>query len=168
MTRTVVRWRWSIDGVALAVAAGMGVALLAGCRAPAEVLAPPEIRYGEDVCAECNMIISEPRFAAGLVAEVDGRTQTLAFDDIGDLLAYQVKHADLKVLRRYVHDYDTEAWLPAEQATYVKSGAIQSPMGHGLAAFTASARATAFAREAGGEVQTWDSLSRADGAGTQP
>ena len=38
--------------------------LLAACAQGATELNPPEIRYGEDVCADCNMIISDPRFAS--------------------------------------------------------------------------------------------------------
>jgi copper chaperone NosL len=84
------------------------------------------------------------------------------------LLAYEGKQPGLVVLRRYVHDYDTEDWLPAEQATFVRSSAIRSPMGHGLAAFAAAERGAAFAKEVDGEVLTWDVLSPADGGGTQP
>jgi copper chaperone NosL len=147
------------------VVTGLG---LAACGRAPDPLAPPEIRYGEDVCAECNMIISERRFAAGMVIEQGGRSEALAFDDVGDLLAYEGKQPGLVVLRRYVHDYDTEEWLPAEQATFVQSSAIRSPMGHGLAAFAARDRAAAFAKELGGKVLTWDVLSPADGGGTQP
>ncbi len=38
--------------------------LAAGCAQGTAEIKPPEIRYGEDVCVECKMIISDPRFAA--------------------------------------------------------------------------------------------------------
>ncbi|MCB0082360.1 MAG: hypothetical protein KDE47_15580, partial [Caldilineaceae bacterium] len=31
---------------------------------------PPAIRYGEDACAECNMIINDVRYAAGYAYEI--------------------------------------------------------------------------------------------------
>ena len=148
----------------LACVLGFGAGVAAGCGPAPDPLAPPEIRYGEDVCVECNMIISEPRFAAGLVVGAAEGSQGLAFDDIGDMLAYTRKHSDQEVLRRYVHDYETEAWLPAEGATFVRSDEILTPMGHGLAAFADSARAAAVAAENGGQVLTYAELARAEGA----
>ncbi|MEZ4676418.1 MAG: hypothetical protein R2932_19510 [Caldilineaceae bacterium] len=56
---------------------------------------PPEILYGEDVCDQCNMIISDERFAAGLVVELEpGEFEHRIFDDIGDLLAYEKAHGE--------------------------------------------------------------------------
>ena len=63
--------------------------LLAACAQGTTELKPPEIRYGEDVCADCNMIISDPRFATAYAYEVGpGRYQSALFDDLGDMLIY--------------------------------------------------------------------------------
>ena len=68
-------------------------ALLAACAQGTTELAPPDIRYGEDVCVECNMIISDERFASAIGYEVaPGRYETASFDDIGDMLDYAAKH----------------------------------------------------------------------------
>jgi copper chaperone NosL len=151
--------------LALAVAPPFG---LAACGPAADPLAPPDIRYGEDVCAECGMIISEPRYAAGLVAEVGGRTEARAFDDIGDLFDHAARHPELSILRWYVHDHDSLAWLDAREATFVRSDTIASPMGHGLAAFADGAAARRLADATGGELLTFDALARAHGAGHTP
>ena len=37
---------------------------LAACGGGADTTQPPEILYGQDVCDECDMIISEEKFAA--------------------------------------------------------------------------------------------------------
>lgn len=153
-------WIKSARAVLVALAA---LAVPAGCGPAPDPLAPPEIRYGEDVCAQCNMIISEPRFAAGLVVAVDGEPTALAFDDVGELVAYEAEHPDQEVLRRYVHDFETESWLAAEEATFVRSVDIRSPMGHGLAAFTAAGRAAEVAAETGGQALSYAEMVRAVG-----
>ena len=43
----------------------------AGC-ADRSADGPPVVHYGQDVCAACNMIVSEERFAAALVVKTDG------------------------------------------------------------------------------------------------
>lgn len=142
------------------------LALGSACGPARDPLAPPDIRYGEDLCAECGMIISEPRFAAGLVAEVAGQTEALAFDDIGDMLMYSAAHPALTIRRRYVHDYTSGDWLAAETATYVQSEALLTPMGHGLAAFADRAQAEELAGASGGKVVSFDELVRQHGVST--
>lgn len=141
----------------------LGGLLLGGCSRGQTEIAPPEIHYGEDVCAACNMIISDPRFAAGYVVErKPGRYESLAFDDIGDMLTHQDAAAatatDVKIVAWYVHDYASEEWLDATVATYVVSAAIMTPMGHGVAAFASQAAAQEMAAAQDGEVFTWPEL----------
>src|SRR5690606_24886016 len=60
----------------------------------------PEVRFGQAECAHCGMLVSDPRFAAAIVAEIDGRRQDLAFDDIGDMVRYERTPREMKVLGR--------------------------------------------------------------------
>jgi copper chaperone NosL len=148
---------------ALVLAFGLG---LAGCGGGGDPLAPPEIVYGEDICDACGMIIMDPRFAAALVVEVGGRPEPRKFDDIGDLVAYQHDHPALPVLRAYVHDYDTEEWLVAEEASFVRTAELVTPMDHGLAAFGSGERAAAFASETAGSVLSYADLLESDAVHT--
>lgn len=133
--------------------------LLAACRRGATEAAPPAIRYGEDPCTECNMIISDPRYAAGYAYEIaPGRYESLAFDDIGDLLVHMAKHPEHKIVAWYVHDYTTEEWLDATTAYYVRSDEIHSPMGHGLAAHATRDAAEALAQSKSGVILDWQGL----------
>lgn len=133
--------------------------LLGGCARGQIEIAPPEIHYGEDVCAACNMIISDPRFAAGYAVELKpGRYDSLAFDDIGDMLTHQEAAADAKIVAWYVHDYTSEEWLDATAAYFVVSAAIMTPMGHGVAAFAAQQAAQEMAAAHDGELFTWPEL----------
>lgn len=130
-----------------------------GCAEGSTTIVPPEIRYGEDLCAECNMVISDPRFAAGYVYEVsEGRYQSLAFDDIGDLLVHMDKHPAHKIVAWYVHDYQSAEWLDATTAYYVVGEQIRSPMNHGIAAHATEAAATAMAANLAGEMMDWATL----------
>ena len=71
----------------------LAVVLLAACTGGPATPAPAEIRYGETQCANCGMIINEPKFASSLAYEESaGRYKSLAFDDIGDMLAHMQKH----------------------------------------------------------------------------
>jgi len=137
----------------------IGALLLAACARGAAIVQPPEIRYGEDLCTECNMIISDPRYAAGYGYEIAaGRYESLAFDDIGDLLVHLEKHPERKIVAWYVHDYTTEEWLDATVAYYVVSDQILSPMGHGIAAHATRAAAEAMEQAKAGRVLDWNGL----------
>jgi copper chaperone NosL len=132
-------------------------ALLTGCSNKAEASGPPEISYGRDICIECNMIISEPRFAAAYRLD-DGDTKS--FDGIGEL----VKHAQLnnefnRIAFAWVHDFNTEDWILAKEAIYVAGPEIVTPMGHGIVAFTTDSDAQQFAADVSGHVMSWDEIA---------
>lgn len=124
---------------------------LVSCGGSVDTSQPPEIVYGEDICAECGMIISEPRFAAAFYT-ADGNAK--AFDDIGGMCIHLAKHEE-QVVSYWVHDYDTEKWIAAEEASYVMSADIYTPMAFGVVAFTDNARADAFAGEFAGMRMTF-------------
>ena len=127
--------------------------LLSACQST-DVSQPPEIRYGEDVCEECKMIISEPRFAAAYYTP-DGTARH--FDDLSGMCIYHNKHEE-EVATFWVHDYDTEEWIDAKEATYVMSEEIHTPMGYGVVAFAETDRAEALAAESSGMLMTFDQV----------
>jgi len=130
--------------------------ILGACARGDPQIKPAEIHYGQDACAECNMIISDPRFAASYAYEMsEGRYASLAFDDIGDMLMHAQKHPEHKIVGWYVHDYQSKEWLDATQAFYVFAEGIRSPMGHGLAAHTTREAAQQMADALNGSVLDW-------------
>lgn len=129
-------------------------AVLAGCQSEPALDQPPEIVYGEDVCDQCNMIISEPRFAAAYYLP-DGTARL--FDDIGNMGLYHAQHHE-DVATFWVHDYDTEEWLDARQAFFVRSDMLRTPMGHGVVAFADRANADALAAEHEAMVMSFEEL----------
>lgn len=138
----------------------LAILLLVACGSEIDFDAPPDIVYGEDVCERCSMIINEARYAAAYVTE-DG--QAHRFDDIGGMLAYNAELAD-DVVVFWVHDFDSEEWLRADEAHYVK-GDHMTPMGFGIIAFAGRDRAAAWAAEQGGMVMAFDELLNTDQVG---
>jgi copper chaperone NosL len=110
------------------------LSLLSGCsHQPTDP--PPRVRYGQDECAFCGMIISDERFAAALRVNEKGEIRDLLFDDIGDMIDYEKANPGIAVVHRFVHDLSTRRWIDAQAATYSHSDQLQTPMGSGIAAF---------------------------------
>lgn len=129
--------------------------LLTACAAQDSGPQPPAITYGQDICDECGMLISEPKFAA---ATLDLNGNAHKFDDIGGMLLYHMDHPESQVKAYFVHDYNTQTWLRGETAVYVRSADIQSPMRDGIAAFADRASAENFAARVQGTLYEFDEL----------
>lgn len=127
--------------------------ILSSCGSEPDFSQPPEIRYGEDACERCYMIINEARYAAAYMTP-DGESRL--FDDIGGMLAhYEEPAEDVAVF--WVHDFETEAWLKADQAYFVESDHL-TPMGYGIVAFAEESRAETWAAEHEAQVVSFSSL----------
>ena len=138
----------------LVLIAAIVMVVFSGCSSGPDLEDPPDIRYGEDVCDRCVMIINEAKYAAAYVTP-DGEVRR--FDDIGGMAAYiDETPEDVAVL--WVHDYDTEEWLKADEAFYVGSKDLATPMGFGIIAFADRERAEEWAIEKSGTVRTYSEL----------
>jgi nitrous oxide reductase accessory protein NosL len=113
---------------------------------------PPVIHYGEDICELCGMIISDERFAAGYIT-ADGEDHI--FDDIGNMFLAHLQTPS-EVTAFFVHNYEDKRWIRAEQAYFVQSDEIVTPMLHGLAAVETAEKAEELAAEVNGRVWTFD------------
>jgi nitrous oxide reductase accessory protein NosL len=124
--------------------------------------APPALRPGEDVCAQCNMIISDVRWATATIVEGPRGPEARLFDDFNCQVNYEVEHDGLGIEARWSHDHATSQWLPTHQATFLVSPALRTPMGSGAAAFASTDAASAAASETPGDVvdfkTTWQRL----------
>ncbi|MCL2160404.1 MAG: nitrous oxide reductase accessory protein NosL [Betaproteobacteria bacterium] len=109
-----------------------------------EGMAP--IHWDRDTCAQCNMAISDPRFAVELLHGNPKKT-AFKFDDIGCLIAWTNALSkrtgerpwwEASEARVWVADFNSPVdnrealrWLDARVARYIERS---SPMGHNLAA----------------------------------
>ncbi len=125
-----------------------------GCSSESQPHEPPRILYGQDACDQCRMIINDPAFAAAYRL-ADGTPRR--FDDIGCMVRYIQEHNEQPAYA-WVHDYDTEAWIDARSAYYIRSARIITPMAYGFIAVSSRERATQLADSLQGEVFTYDEL----------
>lgn len=137
------------------------VLLVTGCAAGASIEEPPDIIYGEDECDRCRMIISDARYAAAYMTE-DG--QARRFDDVGGMLLYHLENEE-DVHLFWVHDYESKVWVKADEAYFVMSHALETPMGFGIAALNGRDEAEAMAAEWDSEVYTFGELMDRAAAG---
>jgi len=122
----------------------------------------PQAIEAHDACASCRMAISQPQYAAQVV---DREGTAYKFDDIGCMFRYLNNHT-FPQRRLYVMDYVNRQWLEAEQAVFVRSEAIRSPMAGGLAAFRDQPAAQQFLKNSSGQIVGLAELtSRAPAAG---
>lgn len=119
--------------------------LLWGCGSGADPNRPPQIRYGEDACDRCQMIINEGRYAAGYVLP---NGQDRRFDDIGCMLKHHQQHQE-PVANFWVVDYQNREWINAKNAVFVKSGVITTPMASGIIALASRDNAEEIAAQTG-------------------
>lgn len=133
-----------------------GIILIsAGCR--------PQVRaihIGEDTCEHCMMTISDERFASQIVTQT-GRTSV--FDSIECLVGYLVTGgvADNDLHGLWVTDFaDPERMIRAEEATYLRSDRLPSPMGLNLTAFAEPNSARKMQDAYGGETLSWIEVRR--------
>ena len=131
-----------------------GLVLLAGCSRQTADKAP-NIRYGKDACAECRMIIGEKKCAAALIG-TDG--ESVKFDDIGCMKAYLQKNA-MTAKYAWVHDYQSDEWIDQRKAVFVRSEYLVTPMGYGIAAFSATQASEQFLADHAGQKISWDEIS---------
>lgn len=142
--------------------------LLACCLALAAcgdepTLDPPEVRWGQDVCSECGMILSDDRYAAAVVAIQDGERREYLYDDLGEMLTHPPEAKG--TVKQWARDNQTRQWIDASTAHYVRSRRLHTPMGYGVVAFTNLRDAEALRDETLGELLTLNDLSDTDTPG---
>ena len=113
---------------ALVFIAGLAFALIRA-QAPGSGVRP--IIWDHETCANCGMTISDHRFACQLQTRSG---QTYDFDDPGCLLTFvSDKHPEVRAI--YFHALNSEGWIKASDAAFVRGQS--TPMGYGRGAVPA-------------------------------
>jgi copper chaperone NosL len=117
---------------------------------------PRAIQLGDEECAHCRMVIGDEHYAAQLTTE---RGRSYAFDDVACMAAF-IAAADSDTYRgQWVADFDNPGeWLPVEDAVFLKSPSLRTPMGGGASAHRSEEAARALLAEAGGATMNWNAL----------
>ncbi|MCV9387878.1 nitrous oxide reductase accessory protein NosL [Reichenbachiella ulvae] len=117
-----------------------------------------EIKTNHDTCKHCNMLIKEQSFAAVAILP-DG--EQLQFDAIECLINYLKPKREEDYSQLLVADYSQSGqWIESQNATYLKSKAIPSPMGAYLSAYPDSKTASRVHKEKGGKTYSWTELKQ--------
>lgn len=106
--------------------------LLTSCGSPQ----PASVVVGQDVCEHCQMFITDDRFVTQVVTKTGKAYKFDSIECMVDFLASDALPAD-QVHSAWVTDYNEPGkWVKAEEARYLQSVNIRSPMGANLAAFS--------------------------------
>jgi copper chaperone NosL len=93
---------------------------------------PVPINKDVDMCEYCRMTIGGFHYAA----EIIEKRKAHKFDDIGCMLAYaQANKLSPENARFWVMDFDNSTWIKGEEAYFIISPEIHTPMGYGIVAF---------------------------------
>lgn len=118
---------------------------------------PKPINLYEDQGTYCKMVISDRRFAAELVTT---KGKSLKFDAIECLADYWVENREeLKGAKLWVSDFnEPNKWLSIEEAVFVKSREIQSPMGESLLALASQEEVNQHLSKYDGKSISWQTI----------
>lgn len=121
---------------------------------------PRPIPYGRGECAMCHMSLSDRRYGAELVTH---KGMAYFFDDLNCLVHFQQGEGvpPESVAGQWVTDFAHEGQLvPVEEAVYVYSPALRTPMASQVAAFASREDAELVLREGGGELLQWQEVRK--------
>lgn len=125
---------------------------LSGCSAE-----PEAIVLGSDACAGCHMTISDARFGGEVITD---KGKIHKFDSLPCLLEY-VRANEPKSKSILVTDYMRPGSLiDARSANYLRSRAINGPMGDQTAASKSHVALQSVQARAPGELLRWDAILR--------
>jgi copper chaperone NosL len=148
--------RESVGNVAMKAAALLLLAgTISGCDA-----GPQPIRYGQDECSECGMIISDRRFGAETITR---KGKVFKFDDIGCMVSFLERAAIPRdsVKSGFAIDFNrANSFIALNEAVFLKSERLKSPMRSDCAAFATTGELEKVRDELGGGTQErWSDLA---------
>lgn len=119
-------------------------------------VSPKPINYGSDGCHFCSMTIVDKQHAAQIVTK---KGKAFKFDAVECMLNH-MKDIDTATVALYFCNYNSQPGelIAAQEATYLISENIPSPMGEFLTAFDNMEAASLAKEENGGELYSWNEL----------
>jgi copper chaperone NosL len=127
---------------------------------------PFPIVLGEDGCDHCHMTVTDPRYTAELLTTTG---KGYRFDDIGCLAAFLAGGTVPRERQgqAWVNDFlHPGQWLKAEDAAYLQSDSLHTPMGSGLIALRADGPVDSLRAALSGSRLDWAAVMASGGHGT--
>lgn len=117
---------------------------------------PKIIDYGNDGCHFCKMTIVDKIHGAELITD---KGKVFKFDATECMLDYMQKNKDLPIGSLHTNYYETPTdFIVAQDATFLISENLPSPMGAYLTAFKTKESADKVLLEIGGKLYSWNEL----------
>jgi copper chaperone NosL len=119
---------------------------------------PRPLAYGHEACAFCRMTLTDVRYGAEVLTT---KGKVYPFDSIECMASFYQTLPPENGKGIYVVDFEHPGvWVPAEQARYVRSEQLPSPMGLHLTAFAPDHAPEHLQATYGGEVLTWGGIQQ--------
>ncbi len=119
-------------------------------------IGPSPINYGSDICQFCSMTIIDKQHGSELVTQ---KGKVYKFDSVECLLNYSKNIDQAEVAMFLFNHFDQPGELiSSENASFLISEGIPSPMGAYLTAFDSRESATEAMKRYGGSLFYWDEL----------
>jgi len=134
----------------------VALSLLSGCDNRVSD-GPPTVRLGDSVCVQCNMIISDERWATATMVKGPRGPEARLFDDFNCQVNYEVENPEVTTLARWSHSHATREWIRTEEAHFLISPNLRTPMASKVAAFASLTEADASKAELTGDVVNFES-----------
>lgn len=117
---------------------------------------PQPIDYGNDGCHFCKMTIVDKIYGSQLISE---KGKVFKFDATECMLNYIQVHKELSTASMYTNYYEAPtAFITMQEATFLITEKLPSPMGANLTAFKTKESAEKIQAEKGGKLYTWEPL----------
>jgi copper chaperone NosL len=117
---------------------------------------PEIINLNKDHCASCKMTIADARYASQLITD---KGRVYKFDDIICTINYLNDNNQIAIGSVWVADFIKPTnWLNVNQAVFIKSQNLNSPMGGNLPAFESKESAAFYTDADTGLTLNWDKL----------
>ncbi len=117
---------------------------------------PVAIKLNKDECSHCKMTLTDALFAAEIITK---KNRLYTFDDIACLRGYLKENSSAEAPSIWISDYQNAGqFVNVEEAFFVKSPEIRSPMGGHTIAFSSADIAKEFALKYNTQVYTWSQL----------
>lgn len=128
--------------------------LFAACE-----VAPQKIEYGSDACHFCDMTIVDSKFAAQMVTS---KGKAYKYDAIECMIhSYHEEFKDTEMAYKLVVDFENPGtFINAEDAGYLISEKIKSPMGKNLSAYQNQEKAEKAKDNFTGNTYSWTAIKK--------
>lgn len=122
---------------------------------------PVKIHYGSEECAHCRMMITDDRFAAQIITK---KEKAIKFDAVECLAAYQAENEkDQEGAVYWFSNYENSGdWIKFENAVFIKSEVVKSPMGASLLSVSSSEEAEKHLQNQPGKVISWSEITNSN------